>query len=130
MGLIAVFGMLSGCTKYTTPSKVSRRIVNDSWTIQSFTIDGQSVTSNYSGYTFSFADDGGISVKAIAAGFSATGAWEMGLDKNPAILYLSFAPGGGLEYLADDWQVVEMQKSLMRLKRNDSGGNASLTFSR
>jgi hypothetical protein len=129
-GVIVIFGIISGCTKYTTPSKVSRRIINDSWTISSFTIDGQSVTSNYSGYTFAFEDGGGITVKAVAAGFSATGAWKMGLVKNPAILYLSFAPGGGLEYLADDWQVVEMQKSLMRLKRNDSGGNATVTFTK
>ena len=53
----------------------------------------------------------------------------MGLNKNPAILYLSFSPEGGLEYLADDWQVVEMRKNLMKLKRNgDTGSTANVTF--
>jgi hypothetical protein len=91
---------VAGCTKYTTPRKVSKRIVDGSWTITSFTIDGESVASQYAGYTFGFGESGSVIVKASAIGLSESGSWELGLNKNPAILYLSFAPVGGLEYLA------------------------------
>lgn len=121
--LCAVF-LLAGCAKYTTPRKVKKRLAEGTWTIKTFTIEGESVVENYSSYKFSFGEGGGISVKNSSGSF-ASGSWELGLAKNPAILYLSFPPVGGLEYLADDWQVVEMQKSTMRLKRNDSAGSSS-----
>lgn len=118
---------LNGCSKYTTPKKVERKIVDGSWTLSNFTIDGESVIENYAGYSFAFTEGGGVLVKGPS--FTSSGAWEMGLNKNPAILYLSFSPEGGLEYLADDWQVVEMRKNLMKLKRNgDTGSTANVTF--
>jgi hypothetical protein len=126
--IIVVCAMLLfvGCSKYTTPRKVEKRITKGSWTITTFTIEGESVVLNYALSTFTFGDGGDISVNG---GIEANGHWEVGLNKNPAILYLSFPPVGGLEYLADDWQVVEMKKDLMRLKRNDdSGSNSTLIF--
>jgi hypothetical protein len=115
-----------GCSKYTTPRKVEKRISEGTWRIATFTINGNSVSGQYADCTFAFGEGGGVSVKGA---ISAAGAWEVGLNKNPAILYLSFPPVGGLEYLADDWQVTEMQKNLMRLKRNDDdGSNSTLTF--
>lgn len=126
--MIAIFALLlfAGCTKYTTPHKVEKRIVKGTWKISIFTIEGTSVASQYSTYTFVFNDSKSISV---GGGITASGTWQVGLGKNPAILYLNFPPVGGLEYLADDWQVTEMQKDLMRLKLNDSNGmNSTLVF--
>lgn len=111
-----------GCSKYTTPRKVEKRIVEGSWKISIFTIDGESVVDSYTTYIFTFGESGGISVKG---GILANGTWETGLIKDPAVLYLSFPAVGGLEYLADDWQVLEMKKDMMRLKRNDSSGLSS-----
>lgn len=126
--MIAACAMLLfvGCAKYTTPHRVEKRIVNGTWKISIFTIEGTSVADQYATYTFAFSDSKSISVNG---GITASGSWEVGLNKHPAILYLSFPPVGGLEYLADDWQVTEMQKDLMRLKLNDSNGsNSTLVF--
>jgi len=118
--------LVAGCTKYTTPRKVERRITEGTWTISSFTIDGVSVAANYQGYNFSFSETHNVKV---GGSFSASGSWELGLNKNPAILYLSFPPVGGLEYLADDWQVTEMARNRMTLQRNDdSGAGGKLVF--
>lgn len=111
-----------GCSKYTTPRKVEKRLVEGSWKISTFTVDGISIGESYSTYIFSFGESGGVSVKG---GVLANGNWEMGLIKDPAVIYLSFPAVGGLEYLADDWQVLEMKKDQMRLKRNDSSGLSS-----
>lgn len=132
--LFAVVALLlivgNSCSKYTTPRKVERLIVDGSWTLTSFTVDGESVLENYSGYTFGFGEEGGAVVRG-PGNFTSSGSWEVGLNKDPAILYLSFQPEGGLEFLADDWQVVEIKKDLMRLKRNgDTGANSNATFKR
>jgi len=119
MIMICAIVLLGGCTKYTTPRKVERRISDGSWTISSFSVNGESVALLYAGYNFNFGEEGNIKVSGE---FSANGSWELGLNRNPAILYLSFPPVGGLEYLSDDWQVAEMKKDLMRLERNDSSG--------
>jgi hypothetical protein len=120
--------LFAGCSKYTTPRKVEKRISEGTWKISTFTIEGNSVLDTYSDYTFAFGESGSVAVKG---GISASGAWEVGLNKNPAILYLSFPPAGGLEYLADDWQVTEMEKNRMHLKRNDGdGSNSTLIFTK
>jgi len=111
-----------GCSKYTTPRKVEKRLVEGTWKISIFTMGGESIVENYATDKFTFAESGKISVKG---GVLANGSWEMGLIKDPAVIYLSFPAVGGLEYLADDWQVLEMKKDMMRLKRNDSSGLSS-----
>ncbi len=124
--LFCAFLLFAGCTKYTTPKKVERRITKGTWKISSFSVDGESVATFYEDYKFAFGESGNIKV---SGGLSATGSWELGLNKNPAILYLSFPPVGGLEYLADDWKVTDMQKDLMRLERNDdANGSGALVF--
>ncbi len=132
--LFAVVALLlivsNSCSKYTTPRKVERLLVDGSWTLTAFTIDGESVLDVYQGYSFGFGEEGGAVVR-VSGSFASSGSWEVGLDKNPAILYLSFPPVAGLEYLADDWQVVEIKKDLLRLKRNgDTGANSNVTFKR
>jgi hypothetical protein len=129
-GMLVAFILLlfAGCSKYTTPRKVEKRISEGTWKISAFTSGGSSVSTQYAEYTFNFNEGGSVTVKNNGATI-AYGSWEVGLGKNPAILYLGFPPVAGLEYLADDWQVTEMKKDLMRLKRNDSGGdNSSVTF--
>lgn len=125
MVVCAVF-LLTGCAKYTTPRKVERKISDGTWKISSFTEDGVSIAANYQFYTFSFRESGDVKVSGQ---ISTNGSWKLGLNRNPAILYLSFPPVGGLEYLADDWQVTEMQKNRMTLQRNDdSGDGGKLVF--
>ena len=124
-----LFLTLLACSKYTTPRKVERRITAEgTWKISTFMIDGVSVTGNYSTYTFSFGKDGSVSVKG---GIVSTGEWSVGSEKDPAILYLSFPPVGGLEYVTDDWIVTEVKKNTIRLKRNENSVSGSfLVFSK
>lgn len=129
MPLVMLILVAVSCTKYTTPKKVERRLPTGTWKITSFTIGGLSAVEDYKTHTFAFSESGGIAVKA-ELGFAASGSWSTGLNKNPAILYLSFPPVGGLEYLADDWQVVELQKNLIKLKRNDASADGNLTLQR
>ena len=126
--VVCVMFLVGGCAKYTTPRKVEKRIVDGPWKISSFTINGENVAADYQTYTFSFSESHNV---AVGGTFQASGSWQVGLDKNPTILYLNFPPVGGLEYLADDWQVTEMGKNRMTLARNDSGSSGGkLIFKR
>jgi hypothetical protein len=120
------------CSKHSTPRRVKKVLPDGSWSISSFTIEGQSVIENYAGYKFSFDEGGSLSVTGtgLSAGFSSQGSWETGLDRNPCILYLSFLPEGGLEYMADDWQVSEVKKDAITLKRNGDSSSSNLTLKR
>jgi len=118
--------LLTGCSKYTTPRKVEKRITEGTWKITTFTVDGNSATDVYANYTFAFNENGNVSVNSG----SYTGAWVTSLDKNPAILYLSFPPVANLEYLADDWQVKKIEKSRMELKRIDDNHSSTLVFNK
>lgn len=126
--LSVLFILVSACSKHTTPRRVKHVLPEGSWKITSFTIEGVSVAEDYSTYSFGFDEEGGVRV--FGSGFSATGSWETGLDRNPCILYLSFPPEGGLEYLADDWQVTQIKKDVLTLKRNDSNSSSNLTLKR
>lgn len=122
--------VISACSKHTTPRRVNRVLsAEGSWKITSFTIEGVSVMESYNGYSFTFDEDGGIKVR-MTGGSTVSGSWETGLDKNPCILYLSFPPVGGLEYIADDWQVSQVKKDVLTLKRNDDNSSSNLTLKR
>lgn len=129
MPLMMLILVAVSCTKYTTPHKLEKRLPSGSWRITTFSMDGQSVVDNYATHTFAFGEEGDITVKA-ENNFSSSGSWSTGMGKNPAILYLSFPPVGGLEYIADDWQVTEIQKNVIKLKRNDSAASGNLTLQR
>jgi hypothetical protein len=128
MIMVVLAVSLAGCSKYTTPRKVEKRITEGTWRITSFTIGTDVVTLNYALDNFVFDNDGQVEVRG---GTSVDGTWELGGDKNPALLYLSFPAVDGLEYLSDDWQVLEIKKNLMKLKRNESGNSTTLvTFAK
>lgn len=121
--IILLVGLILGsCLK---PKYVEKRITKGSWTISAFSIDNENLAGNYASYSFAFGTDG---YAIVSGGFSAQGTWELGLDTKPTILYLSFPVGGNLEYLSDDWRVVESKKSLLRLEKNDDGGSSSGTL--
>jgi hypothetical protein len=128
MIMVVLLVTVSGCTKYTTPRKVEKRITEGTWRITSFTSGVDVLTLNYALDEFVFDKDGQVEVRG---GSTVDGTWELGGDKDPALLYLSFPAVDGLEYLSDDWQVLEIKKNLMKLQRNQSGNTTTLvTFAK
>lgn len=128
MIMVVLLVAVSGCSKYTTPRKVEKRITQGTWRITSFTSGTDVLTLNYALDEFVFDKDGQVEVRG---GSTVDGTWELGGDKDPALLYLSFPAVDGLEYLSDDWQVLEIKKNLMKLKRNQSGNTTTLvTFAK
>ncbi|MBL1281149.1 MAG: hypothetical protein COA33_012800 [Fluviicola sp.] len=119
--IIVTLALVSSCKKYTTPNKVSRIIVKDSWRIQSFFFQGNSITIDFASQVFSFEEEGGVLAKGITGN---VGVWDVGANKNPAILYLSNFLNYPLMTLNDDWTVDSASKKEIKL----SSGENSLSL--
>tara|TARA_R110002072_G_scaffold929_4_gene7498 strand:+ start:13249 stop:13674 length:426 start_codon:yes stop_codon:yes gene_type:complete len=121
VNMAVILVLVSSCKKYTTPNRVSKVIVKDSWRIQSFFFQGNSITIDFSGQVFSFEDEGGVLAKGITGN---VGVWDVGANKNPAILYLSNFLNYPMMTLNDDWTVDSCSKKEIKL----SSGENSLSL--
>jgi len=108
---------LCACTKHTTPKKVNKRLTEGVWKMSQVNIDGTNITSQYNGVKFTFATHGSISVSGT---LSSSGTWSTGDDKNPVVMFLTFAPNTSLYQFSDDWLVTEISKTECVLNRNES----------
>ena len=107
--------ILTSCNKYTTPKKTERIIQKDSWQINAFVLDGISITESFVDKPMTFEEDGTIFIKGI---LGSSGNWSTGLNKNPAILYLSSFADDPFFALNNDWEVVSLSKKSMELESN------------
>ncbi len=104
--------MISSCEKEdnttTNPSGL--------WKVTKFTDNGKDETDDFKNYTFDFQENG----KLIATidNKTYTGVWNDNLSKEKMELKIS-----GTQYLStlnDDWLILEMTSTRLRLKDDDS----------
>lgn len=115
-----MFGLLlafSSCKKYTTPRKTERIIQKDSWQINSFFLSEQYLGDLFEDKGMTFEEDGTVLVKGEE---DIAGQWSVGLNKNPANLFLSNFNGEPLFFLNNDWEVTSLTKKSFTL---ESDGN-------
>jgi hypothetical protein len=116
---LLVFTTFTACSKYTTPKKVSHKVVGDTWVIKSLSLANDTlVSSDFVGFEFLFEDDNDFKVTYLTLPLAA-GKWSTALDKDPAILYLNLPIEPSIDFLSDDWKVMQIKKDFMRLERND-----------
>lgn len=118
---------------------VKQDIITDTWVISSYTDNGKNETSNYSGYTFTFSDNGALA--ASAAGITYNGTWSIGSghsgsddsghqsgDDNKLIITIS--GNYQMEELTDDFQIVSMSQNEITLKDDNPTKIKELKFSK
>ncbi len=120
----------SSNTVIGTTDDVTNTVQAGEWVITYYYDSDHEETSDYSGYSFTFADDGILT--AVKDNATATGTWSTVSDDSTIKLVISFASPGLLEELSDDWHVIERTSVKIRLE-DVSGGNGGtdyLTFER
>ncbi len=114
LALLAILVVTSSsCEKYSSPNKVERIIVDGRWKLTSAFIDNVNVTSVFEPYSFSFADNGDITVHGDA---TITGNWSTGIEKNPTTLNLTLTPFAPFYDLNADWTVTTCKNERMTLE--------------
>jgi len=108
-----------------TPTDVNNTVQTGEWVITYFYDTDSEETSNYSGYTFEFAEDGTLT--AVKSSTTVTGNWSTGSDDSTTKMIISFASPDMFEELSDDWHVIERTATKIRLE-DVSGGNGGTDY--
>jgi hypothetical protein len=113
---------LIACSKYTTPKKVTKKLTVGTWLLNEFFEDEKSIIKKYKDVSFTFSEEGTV---ATTSESKVSGTWELGSDKDPAIMYLNFPETDSMHVLSDDWIVFKINKEECILKRKVDEENFS-----
>ncbi|MBK6344932.1 MAG: hypothetical protein IPN08_01400 [Bacteroidales bacterium] len=120
-------------------ASVKKEIITDTWVISSYIDKGKNETSNYTGYSFTFSDNGILT--ANVSGNSFTGTWSIGSDHSGSDdsghhsgddnkLILTIAGNYQMDELSDDFQIVSISETEIFLKDDNLTKIKELRFTR
>lgn len=133
--LASILIVLGACNKVKTKD-VNKTITDGKWRVSLFSEDGVDETYHFSGYEFTFSDNG--NVQAVGQGGTINGTWSTTDDdsnddsSSDVDLILSFPETNDFDELTDDWDVLSQSNDKIELQ-DISGGDGSidkLTFER
>ena len=121
---IVLICYLIACSKYTTPKKVHRKLVVNTWLVNEFIDNQKSIVNKFSGIGFNFAKDGTVLTTSQSR---VSGTWSVGSNSNPAIIYLNFPNTDSMNIFSDDWIVYKLTSLECILKRKSDNENYNYT---
>ncbi|GAO41521.1 lipocalin family protein [Flavihumibacter petaseus] len=123
-GLLLILG---SCHKSddSTVSEQTSILTSGNWKIVHFEEDGVDETTDFSGYTFMFHDDGTAMATRNSNTTNGSFTFQHDDDRDKLLLFLGSADP--LEELNEDWQILELNENRIRLEHT-SGGDGSQDF--
>lgn len=110
----------------SSPSEITSTLTDGQWIVTFFEEDGVEQTSNYSGYSFTFGEDGSLS--ATNGSSTESGDWSTYTDSGYTKLDMMFtALDGPFEEISEDWRVISRTDIKIELK-HVSGGDGSIDY--
>jgi hypothetical protein len=103
---------------------VENALQDGTWRITYF-FDDTDETSDFSGYSFTFNDDGTLA--AMAGATTVNGTWSVGTDDDETKLNLNLGTASPWDELEDDWDVVEHTGTKIVLE-DESGGSGEIDY--
>ncbi|MCK7554508.1 hypothetical protein MKQ70_05610 [Chitinophaga sedimenti] len=98
------------------------------WRVTLFSERGGDETSDFSGYTFTFADGG--TATAAKGGTSKTGSWSSSSKKFNIDFGVKSDANKPLGELTDDWLVISASSTEIKLRDDNSSSAEYLTFTK
>jgi hypothetical protein len=136
--LLALTISLASCSKSNddNPSNSSANKtdqVKGNWSVTYYFDSGKDETSDYSGYTFDFASSGVLT--AMNGQSSYSGTWRIGDsssddDSSSNKLVISITGNKYMDDLQDDWLIVKITDSEIRLMDDNISSAEELRFGR
>jgi hypothetical protein len=122
--LISLVVLATSCSKsLDNPTNV---VVDGTWKVTLFTDSGNDETSDFTGYTFTFNNNGIITATKSAA--SQNGTWSANSGKFNINLGPKDNTNKPLGELTDDWKTISSSNTEIKLK--DDSNNEFLTFTK
>lgn len=127
---LSLIFLLISCTTSVDTSNTSEIVTSGSWRVTLFTDSGNDETSDFSGYTFSFNDNGTIS--AVKNGLTQNGTWSVNTSSNKFNIDLGpkVDTNKPLGELTDDWKILSSSNTEIRLGDDNTTSNEFLTFTK
>lgn len=115
IALLVIAAFAPACKKRTTPRRIDRLIMGETWRLEKIIDSNINYSLAYSGYTFKFTKEMNLNITTPDS--TIAGLWDRQEEKNPAVLILTTANVGPTKRLGDDWNVVFLSKDEFRLER-------------
>lgn len=109
-----------------TISNINNNISNGTWRITLFTDSGNDETGDFSGYSFTFGDNGVLT--ATKAGSSKTGTWNNNNNDFNIDIGEKTDSNKPLGELTDDWDIISKSSMEIKLKDDNNASAEFLTF--
>lgn len=122
--LVILIGAL-GCSKYTTPRKVEKKLTDGTWIINEFIENEKSILPKYKNVSMAFGEDGTLIVQTSS---SINGKWYAGAERTPAVVYIELPETDSLHVISDDWVVYELNKTKCVLKRRQGADDKDFDY--
>jgi len=110
------------------PADVSNALKSGTWRITYFWDSDKEETNHFTGYNFTFGENGSLTATNGANTYNGT--WSTGTDDSQVKLIINFNSPADFVDISDDWHVIEQTN--LKIKLEDvSGGNGGtdlLTF--
>lgn len=134
LALVFILNVASMCSKdddsssssSSNPTQVNSSVSSGTWRVTLYNEEGTIQTSNFSGYTFTFASGGALT--AVNGSTTQSGVWSTYSDSGYTKMDLLFsATSGSFESISEDWRVLTTSASKIELK-HVSGGDGSIDY--
>ena len=113
---------------FTNPQAQEQAVISGSWKVTLFTDSGNDETSDFAGYSFQFQSNGTLT--ATKNSVSKTGTWTLLSSSNKLDINLGPKTNDNkpLGELTDDWVIISISNSEIKLKDDNASSDELLTF--
>lgn len=127
-----VFISISSCQNNndSVSPTTSQVVTSGTWRVSLFIDSGNDETSDFTGFSFTFNQDGSLSASRNT--FSRTGTWSVNSSSNRFIIDLGpkITTNEPLGELTDDWVILSQSNTELKLSDDNVASNEFLTFTR
>ena len=126
----ALIASTFSCSNNGSTDPGNNNIVSSgSWRVTLFTDSGNDETSDFNGFNFIFQDNG--TVTAMRNGVTTTGSWN---NTNSSRFVINLGPkidsNKPLGELTDDWVIISISNTEIRLTDDNASSNEFVTFTK
>lgn len=111
-----------------TAAEINSVVTSGAWRITNYIDNGNNETSDFANYNFVFGGNNTISASNGTNTYSGIWFTDSDDDDNDVDLNINFSSPQLFAELTEDWDVIELTSTKIRLQDNDDDGTDYLTF--